>query len=303
MKTSNMKKLFARIAAIMLCILVLVPVSGVSAVSEKTDEIGYDTYTYWYNFTGKTRKAVYSKPMYEVSTVLTAADLGCVSGSSLTDVHTTENGITYLLDGGASVVRMFDKDYNLLGQFSFVVDENDNNYYFNKAKGIFADTDGNIYIADTNHARVIKCDSSGRLIRLYDLPDSHLIPDGFNYQPIKVAVDHKGYVYILSNGSYYGAILYSPKDEFLGFYGSNDVPATITQALATLWNRLFTTNDQKSGMISALPYTFTDLWIDKEGFVYTATGSTGEMTQTAQIKRLNPGGSNILGSEKEKLCR
>ena len=87
-----MKKLFARIAAIMLCMLVLVPVSGVSAVSEKTDEIGYDTYTYWYNFTGKTRKAVYSKPMYEVSTVLTAADLGCVSGSSLTDVHTTENG-------------------------------------------------------------------------------------------------------------------------------------------------------------------------------------------------------------------
>ena len=202
MKTSNMKKLFARIAAIMLCMLVLVPVSGVSAVSEKTDEIGYDTYTYWYNFTGKTRKAVYSKPMYEVSTVLTAADLGCVSGSSLTDVHTTENGITYLLDGGASVVRMFDKDYNLLGQFSFVVDENDNNYYFDKAKGIFADTDGNIYIADTNHARVIKCDSSGRLIRLYNLPDSHLIPDGFNYQPIKVAVDHKGYVYILSNGSY-----------------------------------------------------------------------------------------------------
>ena len=142
-------------------------------------------------------------------------------------MHTTENGITYLLDGGASVVRMFDKDYNLLGQFSFVVDENDNNYYFDKAKGIFADTDGNIYIADTNHARVIKCDSSGRLIRLYNLPDSHLIPDGFNYQPIKVAVDHKGYVYILSNGSYYGAILYSPKDEFLGFYGSNDVPATI----------------------------------------------------------------------------
>mgnify|MGYP004521583307 FL=1 len=302
MKTSNMKKLFARIAAIMLCILVLVPVSGVSAVSEKTDEIGYDTYTYWYNFTGKTRKAVYSKPMYEVSTVLTAADLGCGSGSSLTDVHTTENGITYLLDGGASVVRMFDKDYNLLGQFSFVVDEDDNNYYFDKARGIFADTDGNIYIADTNHARVIKCDSSGRLIRLYDLPDSHLIPDGFNYQPIKVAVDHKGYVYILSNGSYYGAILYSPKDEFLGFYGSNDVPATITQALATLWNRLFTTNAQKSGMISALPYTFTDLWIDKEGFVYTATGSTGEMTQTAQIKRLNPGGSNILGSENENFA-
>lgn len=302
MKTVNIKKLLARIAACALCVMMLIPIGSVSAVSEKTDEIGYDTYTYWYNFTGKTRKAVYSKPMYELSTVLTAADLGCGSGSSLSDVHTTSNGMTYLLDGGASVVRIFDKDYNLTGQFSFVVDDDDNNYYFSKAKGIFADEEGNIYIADTYNARVIKCDSEGRLIRMYELPDSHLIPTGFNFQPIKVAVDHKGYVYILSNGSYYGAILYSPKDEFLGFYGSNDVPATITQALATLWNRLFTTNEQMSGMVSALPYTFTDLWVDSEGFVYTATGSTGDISQKAQIKRLNPGGSNILGSEDENFA-
>ena len=129
---------------------------------------------------------------------------------------------------------------------------------------LIVDDDENIFIADTQHQRVIKCDNKGNFIRLYQLPeagttDARLIPSGFNYQPIKVAVDHKGYVYILSNGSYYGAILYDPNDKFLGFYGANDVPATFAQALTTLWNRLFMNNEKRAEMTRSLPYTFSDL--------------------------------------------
>lgn len=294
MKKSKIRGLLIKAAVCMLVVLMLVPAVGVSAVSEKTDEIGYETYTYWYNFSGNTRKPVYSKPMYEVKSVLTSADLGCTDASEIADVHTGKNGLTYVLDGGASRVLILDEDYKVSKIIPVVVDEGDNYYYFNKAKGIFVDDDNYIYIADTNNRRVIKCDGDGRLVRMYTLPDSHLIPAGFNYQPVKVAVDNKGYVYILSNGSYYGAILYSPDDVFLGFYGSNNVAATVTQALATLWNRLFMNNEKRSEMVSSLPFTFTDLWVDDEGFVYTATGSTKSMNQTGQIKRLNPGGSNIL---------
>jgi hypothetical protein len=296
MKISKIRSLFIKIMVCILAVVMFIPVIGASAVSEKTDEIGYETYTYWYDFIGKRRKAVYSKPMYEVEKVFTSAELGTLGSSSISDVHTTSNGMTYVLDGGESIVKILDAEYNIVKEFSYVYDDDENNFYFSKAKGIFADNDGNIYIADTNHSRVMKCDSNGKLIRKYTLPDSHLIPSGFIYQPVKVAVDNKGYVYILSNGSYYGAILYSPEDEFLGFYGSNDVPATVTQALLSLWNRLVTTNAQRAGMASQLPYTFTDLWIDKEDFVYTATGSTRSASQMAQIKRLNPGGDNILDS-------
>ena len=291
------KSFILRALVCLLAVLMLVPVISISAVSEKTDEIGYDTYTYWYNYTGKTRKAVYSKPMYEVSKVFTKSDLGCTEDSVIEDVHTAKNGLTYVLDGGASCVIILDENYEIRNRFNFVVDEEDNYYYFTKAKGIFVDNDGNIYIADTVYKRVIKCDDQGNLIRFYTLPDSHLIPSGFNYKPIKVTVDHNGYVYILSDGSYYGAILYSPEDEFLGFYGANDVAATISQALKTLWNKLFTNNAKRGGMVSSLPYTFTDLWVDDLGFVYTATGTTSQANQKAQIKRLNPGGSNILASE------
>lgn len=302
MKNTKIRNLLVRALVCIIVALMIIPTVGVSAVSEKTDEIGYETYTYWYDFIGRSRKAVYSKPMYEVEKVFTSGALGVAENSSISDVHTTSNGMTYVLDGGASTVKILDAEYNIVNEFSFVYDQDENYYYFDKAKGIFADNDGNIYIADTNHKRVMKCDSTGRLIRNYTLPQSHLIPAGFNYQPIKIAVDSEGYVYILSNGSYYGAILYSPEDEFLGFYGSNDVAATITQALVTLWNRLFTTNRQRAGMVSQLPYTFTDLWVDSEGFVYTATGSTKELNQKAQIKRLNPGGGNILDSESENFA-
>lgn len=309
MKTTKFSTLLLRAAICVLVVMMLVPTFGVAAVSDKSDEVGYNTYTYWYEFTGRTRKAVYSKPMYEVHKVFTAHDLGCSSSSSFTDIHTSESGLTYLLDGSLSTVHIVDQDYKLVNTFSYVEDDDRNRYEFTKAQGIFVDKDENIYIAATEHGCVIKCDQNGKLIKRYFLPDKNenngnLIPDGFNYRPKKVAVDHEGYIYILSDGSYYGAILYAPDDEavdgqnnFLGFYGANDVPATITQALITLWNRLFVNNAKRSTMVSSLPYTFSDLWIDDQGFVYTATGNTGELTQTAQVKRLNPGGSNVLDSD------
>lgn len=295
MKKTNKRRLLTKLLICALAVLMLVPGLSVSAVSEKTDELGYESYTYWESFTGRTRRVVPTKPMYETGKVFIAQDLGCTAESTIEDTHVSNvTGYTYVLDGGASRVIILDKEYNIIGGFSYVTDENDVRYYFNKAKGIFVDGYENVYIADTQNARVIKCDAEGKLVRMYVLPDSRVIPSDFKYQPIKVAVDHKGYVYILSNGSYYGAILYSPEDDFLGFYGSNDVAQTITQALTTLWNRLFMNNEKRAEMTRSLPYTFNDLWVDSEGFVYTVTGSALE---DGQVKRLNPGGSNILDSD------
>ncbi len=304
---TKIRKFLLRTAMLMLAALVLIPTFSAAAVSEKTDEIGYDTYTYWYDFTKQgARKAVYSKPMYEVYKVYNSHDLGCSSKSGFNDICTSKSGYTYLLDGSMSTVYILDENYEIERSFSYVYDDDKNRYLFSYARGIFVDKDENVYIADTNNGRVLKCDTTGKLLRYYILPSAtenngNLIPDGFNYRPIKVAVDNDGYIYILSEGSYYGAILYAPDSEendgqnsFLGFYGANDVPATLMQALRTLWNRLFVSNEKRSTMVSSLPYTFSDLWIDDMGFVYTATGNTGNLTQTAQVKRLNPGGSNVL---------
>lgn len=298
MKISKIRSLLIKVALCVLALLVLVPAVGVSAASDKTDEMGYDTYTYWYNFTGQTRRVAPSKPMYEVKKIYTALDLGCISSSRFSDSHVAPSGLTYVLDGeyssNKSRVLIFDKDYSIKAIWNCIKGEDGSEIHFSGAKGIFVDKDENVYIADTSNARVIKCTSEGALIRTYLLPDSGLIPTGFNYLPVKVAVDSKGYVYILSNGSYHGAILYSPEDEFLGFYGSNDVPSTFMQALGTLWNKLVMTNEKYSKSEKVLPYTFNDLWVDDDDFIYTVTGGS---VSDSQVKRLNPGGSNIIASD------
>lgn len=292
MKSFKFSGLLIKVLVCVLAVAMLVPSVGVSAVSEKTDEVGYETYTYWYEFTGSTRKAVYSKPMYEVKEVITSDVLGCNGDSKIEDVHTAKDGMTYVLDGANSRIVILDTEYKVVNTITSIVDDINDVYYFHGASGVFVDNDNALYIADTSNARVLKCTTDGKLIRTYLLPDSHLIPAEFEYKPTRVAVDGKGYVYILSGGSFYGAILYSPEDEFLGFYGSNDVAATLGQAIKTLWNRLFMNNTKRAAMTSSLPYSFSDLWIDDAGFVYTATG--GAETTMGQIKRLNPGGSNIF---------
>ncbi len=294
MKTSKIRSLLVKVVLCVLAVLILVPSVSVAAVSDKTDEIGYDSYTYWYDFTGQTRRVVPTKPMYEVSKVFTSQELNCSAASVINDSHVAPSGITYVLDGGASRILILDKDYSLKTTWNYIKGEDGSKIYFYGAQGVFVDKDENVYIADTENARVIKCNPEGNIIRTYLLPDSQIIPDGFNYLPIKVAVDSKGYVYILSNGSYYGAILYSPKDEFLGFYGSNDVAATFVQALTMLWNKIFMTAEKYSKSERLLPYTFNDLWVDEEDFVYTVTGNS---VVDSQVKRLNPGGNNILESD------
>lgn len=294
MKTTKIRSLLVKVVLCLLVALILVPSVAVSAVSDKTDEIGYESYTYWYNFTGKTRRVVPTKPMYEVSKVFNSQELNCTGASVINDSHVAPSGLTYVLDGGTSRVLVLDKDYSIKTTWEYIKGEDGSKVYFKGAQGIFVDRDENVYIADTENARVIKSDSEGKIIRTYLLPESGLIPTGFNYQPVKVAVDKKGYVYILSNSSYHGAILYSPEDKFLGFYGSNDVAATFVQALKTLWNRLFLTNEMIEASAKVLPYTFNDLWVDGEDFVYTVTGNS---VQDSQVKRLNPGGDNILDSD------
>ena len=71
------------------------------------------------------------------------------------------------------------------------------------------------------------------------MPESHLIPSKFNYSPIRVAVDSRDYMYVASDGSYYGALLYAPDKSFTGFYGANDVTTGIASAIQNILERQF----------------------------------------------------------------
>lgn len=269
--------------------------------SVASPEIPYETYSYWTDINTEDKVPVYSKPMYSVEEFIYAIDLGGSEDSFLNDVECYNKNV-YLLDGGLGKIYILDNNYKL----SNVIDSvnlDGEQLTFVGAKGIYIDTNGYIYLADTNNQRVIVCDTHGNVIELLLLPESPLIPTGFVYKPVKVAVDGNGYVYVVSEGSYYGAILYSPEKDFLGFFGANTVKATVKTALNNLWNRLFSNDVKRAADKLSLPYTINDLTIGPQNFVYTATGhSEQRQIQTGQICMYNPGGTDVLNAEKTNFA-
>ena len=269
--------------------------SSAFASSVKVNDVPNDTYVYWKG----SLIAVGAKTVYNYAYSLDSKKIG-FDFSTLTDVAVDDEGDLYILDGEGGNVFVLDNSYKFLYSFSSQT-VGDTVYDFSQAQGIEY-RDGEIYICDSNNARVLVVDKKGTFIKEIGLPESDLIPDDFNYKPIKVAVDSKGYIYILSEGSYYGALLYSPEYEFLGFYGSNTVETGLLTAITTVWEKLTVTNQKRANSERKLPFQFTDLFVDKKDFIYTATGRTKNTDiEKGQIRRLNPGGNNVLTNSQETI--
>lgn len=293
-----MKRMITRIIRqILVLSIVSVMLLSVSVQAlNDTNEIPYNSYTYWQEFNSEEKVAVYTKPMYEVETVVYSSDIGIEPFETLTDIYSTSSGDIYVIDSKASKVVRLDKNFKFVSSFN-TIKTADDEFDFKGSLGIYVDDNGLIYICGTEAEKLWITDNEGNLVNELMLPDSEIIPDNFKYRPIKVVKDDKGYIYILSDGSYHGTILYSPEYEFLGFYGANPVKKDVLGVLKSLWDRL-TMNDTKRGStVKQLPYQFTDMVVDEKGFVYTATGNTGQKSQSGQIKRLNPAGDNILDSD------
>lgn len=295
-----MKKLFKRTAtAVLLSTVLLSSVFSVHAANEvgvsiSNNEMPYQSYTYWSDVNASEKIPVYSKPMYKNEVFFKAIQYGGNDQSLLNDV-VARNGKTYILDGGLGRVYILDQSYSLLSTVTSIKKDGES-IEFIGAQGIYVDEKEQILIADTENARVIVTDDNSGYIGVLELPDSPLIPTGFKYKPIKVAVDQKGYTYIVSEGSYYGAILYSPKKEFLGFFGANTVKGSVSTVLANLFNRLFSNDTKRAADELSLPYTLTDITLGTDNFIYTATGRTSDSgtIQTGQICMYNPGGNDVL---------
>ena len=265
-------------------------------VGVNNEETPKDTYTYWDAYSSKEKTMAYSKPMYEAKVVLSSSGLGTEPFNDIKDICSDTKGNVYLLDSGASKVYILDKNYNLKNKIE-KIEYKGETFSILGASGIFV-KDDLIYIADTKNARVLVINSNGKVMHNLSLPESYLIPSDFNYRPIRIAVDSRDYMYIASDGSYYGALVYSPKMEFLGFYGANTVALSTTDAISNFIKNIFSNDDKKSASVLALPYQFNDFVVGPKDFIYTVTGHTGEKGLSyGQVKKLNPGGKDVLGKE------
>ena len=276
-----------RIAAIIASVAVLF-CCGITASASGLDNLPYDNYTYWDENGDKFLAG--SRAMYEVEDVLTDNSIGATPFEEASDLAVGNDGKIYILDSKNSRVVLLSKDYKLIKSI-----ENFDGNTFSEASGIIVSEDNSIYIADTKNGRVIVGDVNGKLKKLIERPDADFVPDDFEFKPIKMTLDKNGFLYVLSSGSFYGALVFAPDGSAEGFYGANRVNSSVGDIIDTLWNRWFMTDEQRSSQVQKIPFQFSDLCADENGLIYTTTGATTNYgSQSGQIRCLGPAGTNVL---------
>ena len=232
MKNRIINKIIALIVVTVMAVCLL----SITAFAESSEYVPYENYTYWEDISGSGRKLVQNKPMYTAEISYTAKNWGIEAFGELNDVCVAD-GYIYLLDSDCRIV-VLDAKYNYVKQITKI--KSDKEYDYKGAQNVYVHSDSTIYICDTENKRVLHCDNDGNYIDMFTLPDSPLIPSDFSFQPTSVAVDSRGYVYILCRGSYYGALLYAPDKSFTGFYGANNVTLGIASAIQNVLERMLT---------------------------------------------------------------
>lgn len=294
-------KIIKRISSVLFALLLVfgftvnvfaAPASTSSAHSEQGT---FESYMYWQEYGTDKKTAVVCKPMYKTELTLTGTQIMGVPFQDITDIFADKNGNTYLLDGALSEIFVLDKNYSFKYKISGI-SNSEGTLLFEKAEGLFVKGE-KLYIADTQNARVLISDLNGNLLKILELPESRLIPTGFEYKPIRICVDSSDTIYVASDGSFYGALVYSANEEFMGFYGANNVAATATDVIKTIFDRLFSNDIKKGSSVLSLPFQMNDIVVGKDDFIYTATSGKSGSSGKGQVHILNPGGKDILGKD------
>ena len=155
--------------------------------------------------------------------------------------------------------------------------------------GVFVANNGDLYAADNTNESVYVFSSDGKLINTYARPTTATFGTNTQYIPSKVAVNNSGILYIVSEGSYDGMVQLDREGNFLGYYGYNNNPMSVTEYLQDL----FFTEEQKSQLFNRVPLSFYSLSIDKKGLIYTVTQSV----KGNAVKKHDISGRNILSSD------
>ena len=278
-----MKKGLFRIIAVVLCILMT---AGITVSAKSSDSFIH------YYANGYSVSAI-SRDMYEPAFKINDETLGKEVMEGATDIFCKDDYI-YILNGEESKLFVLNPDFSFNREIIFKTEDGFEETFYG-ASNVYVAPDNTLYLSDTDMARVFVADLEGNIKRFIDLPDSDVIPEEYIFQPTSVIVDQDGNIYVLSLGSYYGALYFSSDYEFKGFYGANTVQHTALDALSYIWDLLTNTDEKRAKSDRTLPYAFNDMSIDSNGYLYTVTSAAEPYSNTpGQIGMLSPSGINIL---------
>lgn len=182
--------------------------------------------------------------------------------SSPEDLFIDEDNMLYIADTGNRRVIKYDINS---GQVAGILENGE----LTGPRGVYVTENGDIYVADTGAKAVLIFDKDFNLLNKLTRPDAPIFADT-NYEPKRVAVDGGGNVYLIGEGVYNGVIQLAKTGEFLGYFAVNDADLTFSQRL----QQLIFTRAQLANLVDINPTVFSNVFVDRNGIVYTATSGT-----------------------------
>lgn len=221
----------------------------------------------------------------------------CVDGefagkrlNSPQDLFVAGDQTVYILDSGNNRIVRLNGDMTFKEEIFLT--KNGERIEFSEAKGIFVGDGSLIYVADKGAQVVYVTSADGSVTGEITSPPKDQVDDDFEYTPVSVAVDTAGIIYVISSGSYSGALQYDADYNFLGFYGSEKVNVTAKVLFNEFWKKVLS-EEAASGLTRNVPTSVIALDIDENNFVYTLRGGSSD-NQSGQIRKLNTLGANVL---------
>ena len=255
---------------------------------------GEASYTYNYDYWGDVQD---SPDLYAVNRVFTSADLGLdVRMKSPEGLYVSGN-LVYICDTGNNRIIELERTSEEAFSVSRIIDsfrKDGEDETFRQPSDIAVSGEGDFYIADRGHGRILRLDQDLNYVMQFSKPVDNTLDPKVSFQPAKIAIDTAGRVYCVAAGINKGLIKYENDGTFSGFVGAT--PVTF-EWWDYVWKRL-ATQEQRARMESFVPTEYSNLCMDREGFIYGVIGSTAadeiRSGSLDVVRKLNLIGNDIL---------
>ena len=196
------------------------------------------------------------------------------------DLYIDQDDFIYVVDSRQNrAVKMTDKGV-LITEYGDAEGEGS----LREPEGVYVADNGDVYICDTTNQRIAIFDNDGTYKRQITKPGDKRLEEVL-FLPERISVDTRGFYVVLLKGVNQGLVLLTPDGQFNSFFGANVSELSLLQKLQA---RLYTYSQRLATQVVA--DTVSDMYIDGEGYIYTATTNA----KTMQIKKFNIGSENLF---------
>lgn len=282
-----MKKTIKRIGAVLLSSLILIGSSVSSYAATRS-------YTYNYDYWGDVQC---SPDLYSVCKVFTSTELKLDVPINDPQGIYTSGDMIYLLDTGNNRIIVMERTSRESIEVVDIITEIKGNVevkQFSKPTDLAVSEAGNIFICDKGNERIVKVDKDFNFIQEYNKPVENTIDPNLAFAPNKLIIDTAERIYCIADGINKGLIKYESDGTFSGFVGATRVVYDFTDYV---WKKL-ASQEQLEKMDSFVPTEYSNLFVDKDGFIYACTTSvTADDLKSGSsdaVRKLNLLGNDIL---------